>query len=90
MSEEMADKIKTLVRTTTFKGHEIKTPHLPLFYTKEEGQWTATTPLGGDKKVQGQLKARATLTIGKLKQIDRMRAKLAQKGKGKAEEAGGV
>jgi hypothetical protein len=68
---------KTLIRTTAFKGHEKKTPHLPLLYTRnEEGKWEATTPLGGDAKIQGQLKARATLTLGKMNQIDRMRAKL--------------
>jgi hypothetical protein len=68
---------KTLIQTTAFKGHEVKTPHLPLLYTKnEEGKWEATTPLGGDAKIQGQLKARATLTTRKMNQIERMRARL--------------
>jgi len=76
-THEDAETIKKLIQTTAFKGHEVKTPHLPLFYTKnEEGKWEATTPLTGDAKIQGSLKARATLTLAKMNQIDRMRAKL--------------
>jgi len=79
------EAMKTLITNTAFKGHEVKTPHLPLLYTRnEEGKWEATTPLGGDAKIQGQLKARATLTLAKMNQIDRMRAKLEARKAGKA------
>jgi hypothetical protein len=50
---------------------------LPLYYARnEEGKWEAHTPHGKDNKIKGMLKARATLTLGKMNQIDRMRAKL--------------
>lgn len=71
---------RAALANTNIKGHAMKTPHIPLYYTRDEnGHWTADMPLTGDAKQRGTMKARAELATRKLNLVERLRAKLAAK-----------
>lgn len=80
LTPDERSSLRTAVAETVVNEDNLKRPTIPLLYHRDEdGKWTATVPRSANARQSGGMKARTTLGIKKLTQIDRMRATLAKK-----------